>query len=404
MVLVLCAALPFIARSAPPESKTFGDIKIRHLAAGKKVIPAVTRISHWEIVDIKLPDVVIENRGKRPITIQSIDAIGRDGEKVIATVRLQQEELTAEARKAARLLENPYIPSLQLALGDIVLPAGKVADSRKIGPGESAVLTLSKVAFLHYTGHSRVETMDLAVKIWNGKKSGILQYPVKLTHFEQKGNYIFPLKGDIHMAQIPLSYIHHRGSHSQEFAFDAVGAAQKGIDFTGISTPNPKTLSDFGIWGREVYAVGDGTVVETGDKFPEKLMSDPAVYEKPGYATKLVRDLSGKIGFTNAVAGNYIVIDHHNGEFSTYCHLKEGSLRVKEGDRVKKGAVIAQVGNTGNSGAPHLHFQIMDGKSFTKSNGLPVMFENLKTDAIIVEYPAKANVIGFSDSVYYTVK
>ncbi|MDD5234355.1 MAG: hypothetical protein PHG91_13260 [Syntrophales bacterium] len=134
--------------------------------------------------------------------------------------------------------------------------------------------------------------MDLAVKIWNGKKSGILQYPVKFTHFEQKGNYIFPLKGDIHMAQIPLSYIHHRGSHSQEFAFDAVGAAQKGIDFTGISTPNPKTLSDFGIWGREVYAVGDGTVLES-------------IRDKTG------RGLSGKIGFTNAVAGNYIVIDHH---------------------------------------------------------------------------------------------
>ena len=65
-----------------------------------------------------------------------------------------------------------------------------------------------------------------------------------------------------------------------------------------------------------------------------------------------------KIGWTNAIAGNYVVIDHRNGEFSVYCHLQEGSLRIKPEDNVNKGMVIAKVGNTGNSGVPHLHFQL----------------------------------------------
>ncbi len=57
--------------------------------------------------------------------------------------------------------------------------------------------------------------------------------------------------------------------------------------------------------------------------------------------------------------GNYIVIRHGDGLYSLYAHLKKGSLRVADGDTVKAGDIIAEVGNTGMSTAPHLHFQLM---------------------------------------------
>jgi len=104
------------------------------------------------------------------------------------------------------------------------------------------------------------------------------------------------------------------------------------------------------------------------------------------------------------VAGNYVVIDHENGEFSVYCHLQEGSIRVKPGERVKKAMVIAKVGNTGNSGAPHLHFQLTDAKDFFVANGLPVMFENVPAQVMVVEYPVRGNTLSFSDSIFTTVR
>jgi hypothetical protein len=250
----------------------------------------------------------------------------------------------------------------------------------------------------------KIDGLEIKLTVKTGSKKTVASFPVQLTPYEVKGKYVFPVKGDVQMAFLPLSYIHHRGSASQEFAMDLVGANQKDASsFTDISRPNPKTLSDYSIWGREVLAIGSGVVVEMGDKFPEERMSDPVKFTKPGYALSLIKELIPKIGWTNAVVGNYLVIDHGNGEFSAYCHLREGSIRVKTGDKVNKGMAIAKVGNTGNSGAPHLHFQLMDSQNFFIANGLPVMFENVPAQVMIAEFPVKANTLSFSDSIFSAV-
>ncbi|MDQ6422481.1 peptidoglycan DD-metalloendopeptidase family protein [Paenibacillus sp. LHD-117] len=56
--------------------------------------------------------------------------------------------------------------------------------------------------------------------------------------------------------------------------------------------------------------------------------------------------------------GNCIVIDHGNGLWTLYAHIRNGGLLVDEGDNVKKGQQIAEVGSTGNSTGPHLHFEV----------------------------------------------
>lgn len=59
--------------------------------------------------------------------------------------------------------------------------------------------------------------------------------------------------------------------------------------------------------------------------------------------------------------GNYIGIKHTiNGQnyFTYYAHLKKGSLKVDSGDMVTQGQVLAQVGSSGNSEDPHLHFEV----------------------------------------------
>jgi len=69
---------------------------------------------------------------------------------------------------------------------------------------------------------------------------------------------------------------------------------------------------------------------------------------------------------------NYMTIQHNNGEFSQYAHLKYKGALVKVGDKVKKGQPIAISGNTGFSTTPHLHFQVF------KLNNTKIGWETLK--------------------------
>lgn len=56
--------------------------------------------------------------------------------------------------------------------------------------------------------------------------------------------------------------------------------------------------------------------------------------------------------------GYWVKISHGNGIFTRYMHMKKGSLKVKVGDKVKKGQVIGFMGTTGNVTGRHLHFDI----------------------------------------------
>ena len=74
-------------------------------------------------------------------------------------------------------------------------------------------------------------------------------------------------------------------------------------------------------------------------------------------------------------AGNYIVIDHENGECTLLAHLRQGSQSVSVGDRVTRGQRIGEVGLSGDSfTVPHLHYQLMDSCNFADAEGLPSRF------------------------------
>ena len=66
-----------------------------------------------------------------------------------------------------------------------------------------------------------------------------------------------------------------------------------------------------------------------------------------------------KVAGSDAINGNYVVIDHGNGVRTSYCHLD--SLEVERKDQVQRGQAIGQSGNTGRSTGPHLHFVVRVG-------------------------------------------
>ncbi len=401
-----CVCLALLLCCLPSSGRASGNVDVRYLVPGKKVIPVFCRIGHWAITDIKLPDLVVTNGHDSPLTVIRAEATG-----MVAGVEVVRLCMSgAPLQDAVATTAKPFntqalpLPAVYLSMGNVLLPEGALAESNVVAAGQSVLLPLSKIAFLHHVGHAPLDAMDIALTVESGGAQSQVVFPVQLTPYVAKGNSIFPLRGDLHMAFLPLSYIHHRASFSQEFAMDVVAANQAGAtSFTEISRPDPQRLSDYGVWGRDVLAMGDGTVVETGERFPEQAMSEPARFENQEYVSGVLKELVPKIGWTNAVAGNYVIINHGNGEFSAYCHLQEGSLQVKPGDRVQQGKIIARVGNTGNSGAPHLHFQLMDSQDFFTANGLPMQFANVPAQVMIAEFPVQANTLSFSDNLFVSV-
>lgn len=63
-------------------------------------------------------------------------------------------------------------------------------------------------------------------------------------------------------------------------------------------------------------------------------------------------------------AGNYVRIRHDNGFYTRYLHMKQGSVRVKSGDRITAGTVLGTIGNTGDSYGAHVHFDVNDGEKY----------------------------------------
>lgn len=63
-------------------------------------------------------------------------------------------------------------------------------------------------------------------------------------------------------------------------------------------------------------------------------------------------------GFEKGSYGNYVKIKHNNGYYTLYAHMSYNTIKVKTGDKVKKGQVLGYMGNTGYSFGGHLHFEV----------------------------------------------
>ncbi|MBM7614338.1 M23 family metallopeptidase [Alkaliphilus hydrothermalis] len=125
---------------------------------------------------------------------------------------------------------------------------------------------------------------------------------------------------------------------------------------------NPKSVEEYYCYNKSILAPADGVIVEVVNNAEDSLVfGNGRFYSRAKH-----------------IAGNYIVIQHNEAEYSTLAHLKKDSINVKAGEKVIRGQIIAKCGNTGNSTEPHLHFQLQAGKSFYSSAGLPIKFNNIK--------------------------
>jgi murein DD-endopeptidase MepM/ murein hydrolase activator NlpD len=143
------------------------------------------------------------------------------------------------------------------------------------------------------------------------------------------------------------------------------------IDFMGLDPdgrvvrqgPEGSTNEDWPGFGRDVLAVADGVVAESRDG----VVDTPPLYEPPPPRSPDLAD----------AGGNYVVLDIGQGRFVHFAHLKQGSVRVRRGQRVRRGDPIGNVGNSGNTNGAHLHFNVVDHPRQTLAEGLPYVFESI---------------------------
>lgn len=149
----------------------------------------------------------------------------------------------------------------------------------------------------------------------------------------------------------------HKRFLAEAYAYDFLQIGPNGKSYQR----DGKSNADYYAYGKKVLAAKDGTVVLVRGDIAENV---------PGETTNLTTP-----------SGNVVIIDHGNNQFGYYAHLKPFTVTVKQGAHVKAGDILGEVGNSGDSPEPHLHFHIMNNADAAQGDGIPVVFENWKSQA-----------------------
>ncbi|WDF54051.1 M23 family metallopeptidase [Mucilaginibacter sp. KACC 22063] len=152
-----------------------------------------------------------------------------------------------------------------------------------------------------------------------------------------------------------------RSVDSRRYAIDW----KKFVDSTSYSG-NARDAHDYYCYSEKVYAVADGVIIKATDGLPDNVPGHGKAFH-PAVTLTLDR-----------LAGNYIVLDVGNGQYAHYMHLKAGSLKVKAGDHVHKGQLLANIGASGDAREPHLHFEVTSSPKLLEGEGIPYVIESYR--------------------------
>ena len=145
---------------------------------------------------------------------------------------------------------------------------------------------------------------------------------------------------------------------------DAGGSAP----ITLASLARPESPEHFPGFGRPVLSPIEGLVLATHDIEPDHR----AYRGLPSLAYALTQRRRAKAGWV-ALAGNHVFIES-GGVVVALCHLQQASVKVRPGERVHAGDVLALCGNSGNSTEPHVHIQAIDSPDIAHANGVALTF------------------------------
>lgn len=194
-----------------------------------------------------------------------------------------------------------------------------------------------------------------------------------------------PLSGEWCAVNTPGDKVPSHGTDwlGQTYAYDFIQLDWNKKGYKFYKTPELVSLI-FGVklkdtycWSQSILAPFDGEVVEAEDGIEERnpvhIIRDFVVVLKNAF---FFRGESNRE--LQPILGNYIILKRDNGVYCLLAHARKNSIIVAPGEHVKEGKKIAEVGHSGNSTAPHLHFQLMDCPNLIEAKGLPCCFKTYK--------------------------
>ena len=230
---------------------------------------------------------------------------------------------------------------------------------------------INQLKFINYQGGFAVYRADL--------EKGIIQLGISTNQDKAvTGLHVKPYeavapeiqKRNTSRMQLPFSgeWTVFWGGDTKEQNYHVVAKMQKNafdIVITNTAGKNYKTDGrsnvDYYAFGQNLNAPCDAEVV---------------------FAVDGVKDnIPGKMN-TMLTLGNSILLKTVHNEYILFAHFKQGSIKVKQGDKVKSGQFLGQCGNSGNSSEPHLHFHIQDAEDFNQADGIKCFFKEIKVNGV----------------------
>lgn len=337
-LLVVCASV-VAARAeeaAPPPPPAI----LVHVAPS----PPLIERTDQQLVNL---DFVVENRRAEPITLIAIEASVRDA---------------TGALELRRTIDGSgFRPAIETVPERTIAPSGRALFFNPL-PSFAAGDELARIDFV------------LTFRGGDGDDAPSWRVPVSVApqHYQQRVTLRLPLDGPVWVRHGHQLLDHHRRfdplhpmavrlgmrRNFMRYAFDLSPVGKDGAEHRGDGARNQDWIG----FGAVVRAAGSGRVKAASDSLPDDVLGGQSFFDPSRIAADPMH-----------FYGNFVVIDHGNGEATLYGHLERGSLRVAVGQHVEAGQPIGRVGNSGSAETPHLHFELRHGDGLD-ADGLPARF------------------------------
>ena len=278
---------------------------------------------------------------KQGLSLRQIDVVDNDSKTILATYntgqfpRIYMDPLPPSTVMTFDKIYNYYF-SIQLTIPVEQTPPVKI---------------FNRLVFRDTVNNTDVTVEGGEITPRYSESPIVIASPVKGTHwmfFNQSTN-------EYHFNA--LFFSQGKIGTGERFAFDN---GRLDDDFNLMYAGDPTKNSSYFCFRDTLYAVANGVILACRDTMVE---NDGNTHDHLEFLAPI------------DYAGNYMILEMDNGYYALYAHCSRYSMMIHAGDTVKEGQPLALLGNSGNSDAPHLHFEIVDAPDFFFGNGQPFVLK-----------------------------